>query len=69
MKHIWACCCGCQTEVDREVCSPGYVFQCPGCQRIWGCVLMRMGPKVWIPIQPELAKFHRLLEEPENEDE
>jgi len=29
---------------------------------------MKMGPKVWIPIQKELADFHRLLEEPKDED-
>ena len=69
MTHIFACACGCETEVDREVFSPGYVYQCPDCQRIWACILMRMGPKVWIPIQKELADFHRLLEEPEDEDE
>lgn len=68
MKHIWKCACGCETEVEREVFSPGYVFQCPDCQLIWGCVLTRMGPKVWVPISKELADFHRLIEEPEDED-
>jgi hypothetical protein len=69
MKHIFACACGCEEECEPEVFSPGYVYQCPDCKRIWGCVLMRMGPMVWIPIEPQLAEFHRLLEEPKEEDE
>jgi hypothetical protein len=27
-----------------------------------------MGPMVWFPIEPQLANFHKLLEEPEEED-
>lgn len=69
MKHVWACNCGCETEVDREVFSPGYVFQCPNCQKIWACVLMRMGPKKWIEVDKDVSQFHRLLEEPEDEDD
>jgi uncharacterized Zn finger protein len=69
MKHVFACRCGCEEEVEREVFSAGYVYQCPSCQKIWACVRMRMGPKVWIEVQKETADFYRLLEEPEDEDE
>lgn len=31
MKHIFACACGCETDVEPEVFSAGYVFQCPDC--------------------------------------
>jgi hypothetical protein len=63
MKHIFACACGCETEVDQEVFDAGSVFQCPDCKRVWGCVVSKAGPKVWILIEEQLVKFHRLLEE------
>ena len=63
MKHIWACACGCETEVEREVFDAGSVFQCPDCKRVWGCVVSKAGPKVWIPIEDGLVNFHKLLEE------
>ena len=31
MKHVFACACGCETEVEPEVFLPGHVFQCSDC--------------------------------------
>jgi len=69
MKHIWACKCGEETEVEREDFNPGKVFQCPACETIWACVLTKLGPRVWIKVDKKTADFHRLLEEPTDEDE
>jgi hypothetical protein len=68
MKHIWACVCGCNTEVEREVFLAGTVFQCPDCKRVWGCVRKKIGPTVWIPIEDSLVKFHGLLDELDDEE-
>jgi uncharacterized Zn finger protein len=68
MKHIWRCSCGHEEEVDKEVFSSGYVHQCPNCKKVFACVHMRMGPKVWITVNDSDVKFHKLLEEPENEN-
>lgn len=69
MNHVFCCACGHEEDVDKEVFSAGYVYQCTVCQKIWACVLTRLGPKVWIQVQKEIADFHKILQEPEEYDE
>jgi hypothetical protein len=69
IKHIWCCTCGTETDCEKEDQCLGSVFQCPYCDQVWGCVSSKFGPKVWIKISESDAKFHRLLEKHQEEDE
>jgi len=61
MKHIWACECGHETEVEPEVFESGSTFRCPKCRQWWGCVhSIGRGSKVWVRIDTNIALFYDL---------
>ena len=68
MTYTWACNCGAEIECEREDFALGAVFQCPACLKVYGAVQPKIGGKVWIEISDSDVKFHKLLDEPEEED-
>lgn len=68
MKFVWVCLCGCETECSNEDQTYGAIWHCEGCEKTFACVRPKQGGKVWINVDPGDVKFHRLLNEPEDEE-
>lgn len=68
MKHIWCCECGAETECRPSDMMAGSVWHCDECGKMFGCVRTRRGLKAWITISPQDADFHRIFEEPEEDE-
>jgi hypothetical protein len=64
-QHIWACTCGTETVCEPKDQALGAVFQCPGCEKVWGAVKSPVRGMVWAAIAASDVKFHRLLEKEE----
>lgn len=62
MEHIFACECGVETHVAKEVFDAGSVFECPSCGKVFGCVKSSLGPKAWVEISERAVRFNRLLD-------
>jgi hypothetical protein len=60
IEHVWVCTCRTETPCEPEDMSLGSVFQCPGLQRVFGCVRPRGGGKVWIAISEQEVAFRPL---------
>lgn len=69
MKYIWACSCGLETECESADFAAGAVWHCVQCDKMFGCVRTKLGPKVWITIDPSEAEFHRIFDVNSEEDE
>jgi hypothetical protein len=69
MDYVWNCVCGAKTACRPEDHKIGAVFQCPGCQQVWGHVRSRFCGPAWVRISDADVRFRRLLEQPPAEDE
>jgi hypothetical protein len=67
MKYIWSCICGEETECKEEDMQAGAIWHCNSCNKSFGCVRRKAGPKVWVMIDPVEVEFFGLFELPEDE--
>lgn len=63
IQHIWACTCGAQTPCEDKDIRTGAVWECPGCEKVFGRVRSQNGVSAWVTISPREVKFYRLLED------
>jgi len=69
MKIIWCCDLKCRNEFEiaAEANRAGCVVECPKCRRVYGRLRQRIGPLVWVQLEPSQVEFHRLLASWEDE--
>ena len=67
MKTVWSCTCGYpEYELEDKESSMafariGSVVECRGCKHVFANVYAMGGPNVWVKVDPEDARFHRLI--------
>ena len=68
IKHIMACRCGCEEQVEADQQKVGAVWRCPACGEYTARVQARDGRTEWVVLDTSYAAWLRLCEEPEDEE-
>lgn len=69
-SSVWCCECGQEYDITGTYHELGTLFKCDreeGCQQVFAKVYAKGGPSVWIHVDEEQVKFHRLWENREEE--
>jgi len=67
-RHINACRCGCEEEVEVNQQRVGAVWQCPACGEYTAHVWARNGTAQWVVLDTSYADWLGLYDEPEEEE-
>lgn len=69
MSGVYCCPCGVRTECGWHDLDVGKLMECPACKAVHVHIRPRWGSSVWVLVSPEDVKFHRLLDEPAEEND